>query len=218
MSRDSREATRNPFQLCLVTDPTHAELERVVTEALAAGISMLQLRGHTLSAASLYALARRFLPLCNRYQTALIVNDRLDVGLAAGAHGFQLGRRSLPVAVARSLVGPEMLLGVSVHSLEEAREAVEAGADYLLAGTLFPSHSHPGERTAGIGLIRALRQAYPALPLIGIGGITSENAAEVIEAGANGVAVISALFQAPSVSVEVERLRRASDRKGEADA
>ncbi|MBE3560472.1 MAG: thiamine phosphate synthase, partial [Ktedonobacteraceae bacterium] len=98
-------------QLCLVTDPAVARLEAIVEQALAAGITMLQVRGHQLDAAYLYALTCRLCPLCHQYGALCIVNDRLDVGMAVKADGFQLGRRSLPLSVAREVVGKDYLLG-----------------------------------------------------------------------------------------------------------
>lgn len=197
---------RSP-QLCLITDPAVPALLQAVEEALAAGITMLQLRGHTLSAAQLYRLALSFRPLCRRYNAAFIVNDRLDVGLAVRADGFQLGVRSLPLAVARRLVGDGCLLGMSVHSLAEAQAAAVGGADFLVVGTIFPSRSHPDEQTVGVNLLRAIRREIPTMPLLAVGGITVANAAQVMEAGASGVAVISAILDAADRTAAVSRLR-----------
>ena len=143
--------------LCLVTDPERTDLIQKVERALAAGVTMLQLRGHTLSSARLYELAIALGELCQRYQALFIVNDRVDIGLVTGADGFQLGTHSMPLAVARQLVGERYLLGASVHSPAEARAAVAVGADFLLAGTIFASPSHPAGLTSGPQLIRALK-------------------------------------------------------------
>ena len=194
-------------QLCLITDPAVPELGQAVEEALAAGITMLQLRGHALSAAQLYRLALSFRPLCRRYNAAFIVNDRLDVGLAVRADGFQLGVRSLPLAIARRLVGEGCLLGMSVHSSAEAQAAAVGGADFLVVGTIFPSRSHPDEPTVGVNLLRAIRREFPIMPLLAVGGITVANAAQVMEAGASGVAVISAILDAADRTAAVSRLR-----------
>jgi thiamine-phosphate diphosphorylase len=193
--------------LCLVADPGVTGLVQAAEAALAAGITMLHLRGHTFSSAHLYTLATALRPLCERYQAAFIVNDRVDVGLAAGAHGFQLGVRSLPLPVVRRLVGEGYLLGASVHSREEAQTAVASGADFLLAGTIFASHSHPGGPTSGPGLLRAIKQIGLNCPLLAIGGITSANAGQVMEHGADGIAVISAILEAESIECAVRELR-----------
>ena len=197
--------------LCLVTDPERIDLIQKVERALAAGVTMLQLRGHTLSSARLYELAIALGELCQRYQALFIVNDRVDIGLVTGADGFQLGTHSMPLAVARQLVGERYLLGSSVHSPAEARAAVAVGADFLLAGTIFASPSHPAGLTSGPQLIRALKQANAAIPLLAIGGITSANARQVMEAGADGIAVISTIFDAADIKRVVQELRIAID-------
>lgn len=170
---------------------------------------MVQLRGHQLSAADMYTLALTLHPLCQRYAAACIINDRVDVGLAVRAEGFQLGRRSLPLPMVRQLAGEDYLLGASVHSQEEARAAVANGADFLIAGTIFASHSHPGEPPSGLDLLHDIKQTLPAYPLLAIGGITSENAEQAMVAGADGVAVISAILGATDVACAVRELRTA---------
>jgi thiamine-phosphate diphosphorylase len=175
---------------------------------------MLQLRGHTLPAAELYRLALVLRPLCRRYRAAFIINDRIDVGLVTGVDGFQLGARGLPLAIARQLVGEEYLLGASVHSCEEARAARADGADFLLAGTIFASRTHLGERPCGIDLLYDIRKDIPCgdrsiCPLLAIGGITQENAREVMQAGADGVAVITAILGSTNVRQAVNELRTA---------
>jgi thiamine-phosphate diphosphorylase len=195
--------------LCLITDPTMPDLVQAVEIALSAGINMLQLRGHQLFAADMYALALSLRPLCQRYSAAFIVNDRVDVGLAVRADGFQLGRRSLPLPVVRQLIGEDYLLGASVHSREEAQAAVAHGADFLIAGTIFSSRSHPGQPVSGPDLLCAIKQALPAHPLLAVGGITQENAGRVMEAGVDGIAVISAILGAANVARAVQELRTA---------
>ncbi len=186
-------------QLCLITDPTVPNLPEIVEVAVASGVTMLQVRGHQLSAADLHALTMQLRPSCQQHGVAFIVNDRLDVGLAVEADGFQLGKRSLPLRVARQVVGTRYLLGASVHSLREAQAAITEGADFLLAGTIFASSSHPGEPTSGPNLLREIKQMYPTCFLLAIGGITAANAKQVMQAGADGVAVISAILRARDV-------------------
>ncbi|HZO71241.1 MAG TPA: thiamine phosphate synthase [Ktedonobacteraceae bacterium] len=192
--------------LALVTDPAVPDLVARIEAALAAGVNMVQLRGHRLAARELYTLALSIQPLCRRYQAAFIVNDRLDVGQAVGADGLQLGSRSLPLSVARQLVGERHLLGASVHSRTKAQHALKNGADFLLVGTIYPSRSHPDEPGRGTHLVRAIKQALPSVPIIAIGGITAANAAQVIEAGADGIAVISAILVAPDVEQATKAL------------
>lgn len=196
-------------QLCLITDPTISNLPEIVEVALAAGVTMLHLRGYQFSAAELYALARQLRPRCHQHGASFIVNDRLDVGLAVKADGFQLGKRSLPLPVARQVTGMGYLLGASVHTLEEAQVAIDGGADFLLAGTIFASPSHPGEPTSGLGLLRAIKQTYPSCFVLAIGGITTQTAKLAMEAGADGVAVISAILGAKDVTKVVKDIRTA---------
>jgi thiamine-phosphate pyrophosphorylase len=193
-------------QLCLVTDPASPNLIQKVERALAAGVTMLQLRGHTLSSWHLYTLANTLRPLCQKYGATFIVNDRVDVGLASGADGLQLGAYSLPLAVVRQLAGERCLLGASVHSPAEACTAVANGADFLLVGTMFASASHPGGSPNGPQLVRTLRDLGLTLPLLAIGGITSANAQQVMEAGADGLAVISAILDAPDIEQVIQEL------------
>lgn len=123
---------------------------------------------------------------------SFVVNDRLDLALAVEADGFHIGQDDLPAPLARRLLPPSMFLGVSTHSLEQARRAQEEGADYVAVGSIFPTTTKPEFQLVGLDLLRAARRAVTA-PLVAIGGITPDNAAEVIRAGADGVAVISAV-------------------------
>jgi len=170
---------------------------------------MLQLRAHSLSAAELYTLALLLRPLCHRHHAAFIVNDRIDVGLVTGADGFQLGTRSLPLTATRQLIGEDYLLGISVHSYEEALAAGADGADFLLAGTIFASHTHPGKRPCGTGLLHTIKQTLPTPPLLAIGGITQVNARQVMQAGADGIAIIGAILNSDNIKQSVSELRSA---------
>ena len=125
-----------------------------------------------------------------------VVNDRLDLALAVEADGLHLGQDDLPASVARRLLPPSMFLGVSIHSLEQARQAEDEGADYVAVGSIFPTSTKPEFQLVGLDLLRAVRREVKA-PLVAIGGITPDNAAVVIEGGADGVAVISAVCAAP---------------------
>jgi thiamine-phosphate diphosphorylase len=126
--------------------------------------------------------------------SVLIVNDRVDLALGCGAAGVQLGGSSFPIAVARRLVGAERWIGASVHSVPEAAAAAAEGADFLLAGTLYATDSHPGFAGSGTGWLRSAGAV--GLPVIGIGGITPSRISEVLEAGAYGVAVIRGIWAA----------------------
>ncbi|HEU5395449.1 MAG TPA: thiamine phosphate synthase, partial [Candidatus Methylomirabilis sp.] len=165
-----------------------------------------QLREKDLPARDLCRLAEDLLVLTRAAGALLLINDRLDVALGVGADGVHLTRRSLPPAAVRPLLRPGMLLGVSCHSREEAVEAVQGGADFVLLGPIFATPSKaPYGPPARLDLIRRVRPAVPC-PLLGVGGITAANAAEVLAAGADGVAAISAVMAAPDVRAATRAL------------
>lgn len=169
---------------------TAAELLTLGRERLA-----LHLRVPAAGGRRMFDLAERLVAIAGGSGATLIVNDRLDVALAVSARGAQVGRRGLPLQDARKLLGAERLLGASVHDVEEGRCAAAAGSDFLLAGTLYPSSSHPERAPTGPEWLTALNASGEA-PVIGIGGIDLERVREVLAAGAAGVAVIRAVWDA----------------------
>ena len=186
---------------------TPGELVQRVTEAVAGGVDLVQLREKDLSNEELLELTGTLLEAIGG-RAKLIVNERADVALAAGAQGVQLGESGPPVSEARKTLGGDALIGRSVHSLQSAAQAEADGADFLLVGTMFASRSHPGEAPAGPGLIQQV-SANSRLPLIGIGGITPENAGQVIGAGASGVAVITNILAAEDPKAAAAKLKEA---------
>lgn len=168
----------------------------------AGGAEMVfHLRGHGTSGRVLYEQAALLVPAARAAGVCLVVNDRIDVALATGAAGVQLGARSLPVADARRLVGLGRLIGASVHDAGEAACAASAGADWLMVGTIFPSATHPGRPVAGTTLLREL--APLGAPLVGIGGVTLERVAEVLGAGAAAVAALRGIWDAADPAATV---------------
>lgn len=187
------------FRLYLVTDRLGTRgrpLLEVLEACLAAGVRAVQLREKDLPARDLYHLALELRGLTRRHGARLLINDRLDVALAVEADGVHLPGHGLPVAEARRLLGPDRLLGVSTHAPAEAAKAAAEGADFVVLGPIFHTPSkRPFDRPLGPEALRAAR-AQLSIPLLAIGGITAANAAEVLAAGADGVAVISALLAA----------------------
>lgn len=180
--------------ICLITDRTlvgAGNLEAAVGEAIAGGINLVQLREKDLSTRALLDLARALRRAIGA-QIPLVVNGRADVAFAAEADGVHLPANGLPPAGARAALREGALVGLSVHSATEACRNATAAIDYVELGTIFPSRSHPGGQTIGLAAIRAARNC--GLPIVAVGGITPQNAAEVIAAGADGVAVISAIL------------------------
>jgi thiamine-phosphate pyrophosphorylase len=165
-------------------------------EVLAAGgrSLALHLRLRSASGARLFSLAARLAEIAAGTGSLVIVNDRVDVALAAGCAGVQLGGGAMEIGDARRQLGPSRLVGASVHSAAEARAA--RGADFLLVGTLYPSETHPGRPGAGAALLGEMRAI--ALPLVGIGGITPARVGAVLAAGGRGVAVVRGIWGASS--------------------
>lgn len=196
----------------LITDRTRLrgrKLEEVVALAVEGGVNAVQLREKDLTTAALYDIALT-LRYVLRGQALFLVNDRVDVALAAGADGVHLPERCLPGKAVREITGESCLIGRSVHSVEAALHAEAGGIDYIVAGPVFATASHPDQPPAGIELIRTVAEAV-RLPVIAIGGINESNVREVIDAGADGVAVISAIWDAGDPKAAAQQLRRELD-------
>lgn len=166
-------------------DPDFANVLRLVEGAVAAEISLVQIREKALTARVLYELAVRASAITRGSATRLLVNDRFDVARAAGADGVHLTARSLPANVVREICGPDFLIGASIHSLEEARSA--SAADFVVFGPVFATGS---KQPQGLEKLREVTSALPGFPVVAIGGINQDNAAQCYEAGASGVAAI----------------------------
>jgi thiamine-phosphate pyrophosphorylase len=166
------------------------DLTALADATIAGGCRMIQLREKEWPSGRLLPLGERLRARCRAAGVTFIVNDRVDLALVLDADGVHLGQDDLPPRAARPLLRPGMILGVSTHDAEQARAAQAAGADYVAVGSMFPTATKPDFQLVGPDLIRKLRSEL-RVPLIGIGGITRANVAEVIRAGADGVAVIS---------------------------
>jgi len=187
------------MNLCFVTpaDLEEKRLLAVVEGALEGGADAIQLRRPGATARDLFPLALLLRQLADRAGAKLIVNDRADVAVAAGAAAVHLGARSLPVAAARHVIPTGMTIGVSCHNLQEAVQAQLEGADYIFLGTVFPSPSKPGGEPLGVKEFARIR-AKITVPIVAIGGVSAENVGAALAAGADGVAVISAIADHPS--------------------
>ncbi len=184
------------YSLYLVTDQDilqGRDFLLCVEEALAGGVSLLQLREKNLSSRDFFALAVKLKDLCQLYRVPLIINDRMDIMLAVDADGLHIGQEDIPLPMARQIIGADKLLGYSVSSVPEATFGSEF-ADYLGAGTVYPTNS---KNDTGIPIgaegLQAIKKAV-SLPVIAIGGINRENIQEVRAAGADGIAIISAIL------------------------
>jgi thiamine-phosphate pyrophosphorylase len=172
---------------------------------MAGGCRMVQLREKEWPSGRLLPIAERLAERARRAGVTFIVNDRVDLAVTVGADGVHLGQDDLPARAARPLLRPEMILGVSTHSVDQARRARDDGADYVAVGSMFETTTKPDFELVGPALLRKLRPEI-RVPLIGIGGITLDNVAEVMRAGADGVAVISAVCAAPDPAAATRRL------------
>jgi thiamine-phosphate pyrophosphorylase len=200
------------LRLCLVTDRLATrgrDLLAVVEECLAAGLPAVQLREKDLGAAALAVLGRALRALTAARGARLIVNDRVDVALAVGADGVQRTSTSLPIPDMRSLGGGRLGLGASVHGLEEAREAAELGADWVIFGPVFETSTKLAYGPPqGLAALERVARSVP-IPVIAIGGITPERVPDVCRAGARGVAAISALLAADRPAETTKRFLEA---------
>lgn len=184
--------------LYLVADPdqTSRPLEDVVEDALAGGVTAVQLRAKSLPDRDVLWYARRLRDRCTAAGALFIINDRIDIALASGADGVHVGVGDLPVEDARALAGGKLIIGYSPETDEQGVSAADWGADYLGVGPVYGTATKTDAGDA-IGLVTLGRRAHRAgIPVVGIGGITAANAAAVIEAGAEGVAVVSAILRA----------------------
>ena len=194
--------------ICLVTDRRlchDAPLVEKIALAVEGGVDVIQLREKDLPGRPLLDLAMNIRQAIDG-NALLIVNERVDVALLSGADGVHLGEEALSPSEARSLVGDGMIIGRSIHDYDGALKAQQEGADYLIVGSVFPTRSHPGQPPQGLSLIERLAPKLH-IPYLGIGGINAENAADVIRAGASGVAVISAILASPKPKEAACRLK-----------
>lgn len=187
------------LRLMVLTDAVAARgrpILDVAGEALAGGATCIQLRDKGMGGRELCRLGEALAALCHARGALCLVNDRLDVALACGADGVHLGQDDLPVARARAVVGPDLIIGLSAATPEEARRAAADGADYLGTGAVFAtaSKADAGEPIGPGGLARVV--AACPLPVVAIGGISAANAGAAVGAGAAGVAVIAAVMGA----------------------
>ncbi len=191
---------RPDFDLYLVTDRKQTggrELVEVVEQALAGGVEAVQLREKDLDGAELFRLAEALKKSCARQRARLLINDRIDIALAVDADGVQLGAASMPIGAARELLGGDKLIGASIHSLQEAQQAVRDGADFVLFGPVYftPSKAAYGA-PQGIARLKEVVEKI-SIPVYAIGGITGGNVEEIKRIGARGVALIAAVMSAP---------------------
>ena len=197
---------REAFRLYLVTnryqDSLESFLEKVET-ACRSGVTIIQLREKNLTTNQYYQLAKQVKEITDAYQVPLIIDDRLDICLAVDAAGLHIGDDELPVSVARQVLGPEKILGVTAKTVKRALEAEEGGADYLGTGAIFPTTTKENAPITLISTLKTICQMV-AIPVVAIGGLTSENIDQLAATGIAGVAVVRDLMQAEDIEAKTQ--------------
>ena len=195
---------RESLKLYLVTnryqDSLESFLEKVET-ACRSGVTIIQLREKNLTTNQYYQLAKQVKEITDAYQVPLIIDDRLDVCLAVDAAGLHIGDDELPVSVARKVLGPEKILGVTAKTVKRALEAETSGADYLGTGAIFPTTTKENAPITQISTLKTICQTV-AIPVVAIGGLTSENIDQLSGTGIVGVAVVRDLMQAEDIEAK----------------
>jgi len=191
---------------------TDARLSRAgnisdVISAISCKVSVVQYRNKDAETREMYYEARRLGKLCREAGAAYLINDRVDIALSVDADGVHLGQSDMPFAAARRLLGPDKIIGLTVHNLAEALEGERLGADYLGVSPIFSTATKPDAgKPAGISLIEQIRRKV-SLPLIAIGGINHSNARQVVAAGADGLCAISCVVASESAREEMRRFQ-----------
>lgn len=197
---------REAFRLYLVTnryqDSLESFLEKVET-ACRSGVTIIQLREKNLTTNQYYQLAKQVKEITDAYQVPLIIDDRLDICLAVDAAGLHIGDDELPVSVARQVLGPEKILGVTAKTVKRALEAETSGADYLGTGAIFPTTTKENAPITLISTLKTICQMV-AIPVVAIGGLTSDNIDQLAATGIAGVAVVRDLMQAEDIEAKTQ--------------
>jgi len=200
------------YSLYLVTDRGYVEggslagLMSAVEQAIAGGCTMVQLRESNITSADFYYEAKEIKRITDRYDIPLIINNRADIALAVGAAGVHVGQSDIPASAIRRMTGRKRLVGVSVTSVTEALKAQREGADYLGVGAIYPTKTKKDAKIVPINELRAIKAAAK-IPVVAIGGINRENAAEVLRLGVDGLAVISAILSQKDIRHAAEELK-----------
>ena len=197
---------REALRLYLVTNRYQDSLEsflKKVEMACRSGVTIVQLREKNLTTNQYYQLAKQVKEITDAYQVPLIIDDRLDVCLAVDAAGLHIGDDELPVSVARQVLGPDKILGVTAKTVKRALEAEEGGANYLGTGAIFPTTTKENAPITLISTLKTICQRV-AIPVVAIGGLTSENIDQLIGTGIAGVAVVRDLMQAEDIEAKTQ--------------
>jgi thiamine-phosphate diphosphorylase len=198
--------TRLPSHFYAMIDPAGGHEPVMLAETmLDAGARIMQLRLKDAPGRDFLAAARAIADLCRKRGVTLIVNDRVDIAMLAGADGVHLGQTDLPLDAARRIIGNDRMIGISTHNPEQARAAEDGGADYIGFGPMYPGGLRNNAAGKGLDQLRAIRAAVK-IPIVAIGGITEARVAETLAAGADAVAIITDVVNAPDLGGKVRSI------------
>ena len=203
------------LSLYLVTDKrnkTDNEFLEIIEEAIKGGTTVVQIREKEGETLDFYNLALKVKEITSKYNVPLIVNDRIDVALAIKSEGVHIGQTDMPADVARSLIGDEMILGVSASTVEEARKAEKDGADYIGTGAVFPTATKDDAPSITKDDLKEVTGSIN-IPTVAIGGITLENASELAGTGIAGISVVSAIMNSKDPKTASENLLKIYNEK-----
>jgi thiamine-phosphate pyrophosphorylase len=194
-----------------MVDPAGGHEPRALAEIyLDAGVKVMQLRMKDAPGRDLLAAARTIAELSHTCGATFIMNDRVDIAMLAGAGGVHLGQEDLPLDAARKLAGSKMIIGISTHTIEQARAAETGGADYIGFGPMYSGGLKELVEVRGIEMLRAVRAAV-RIPIVAIGGITEAHVPEILAAGADAAAIITDVVRAPDVAAKVRSILKLAD-------
>ncbi len=203
------------FSVYLLTDDSYLsqpDFFSVLEACLQAGVTALQYRAKQITGREMYQQGEQLRELTNKYRLPLLINDRLDLALAVGADGVHLGQSDLPLEVAQKLLG-DKIIGVSASTYEQAVTAIQQGADYIGLGPIYATATKLDTLPpCGLGLISRLKAEFPKTELVAIGGLTTINAGEVLQSGADGLAIISAILGSPHPTTAVQEFKKIKTR------
>jgi len=197
---------REKLKLYVITDRRLKPEIKSVREALEGGATSIQLRIKNASTREMIKIGKKIRELTKEYDALYFVDDRLDVALVTNADGVQLGSEDMPISLARE-IAPNLIIGASVYSLEEALQAEKERADYLGAGSVFPTPTKAGVRVIGVEGLRKIVKSVK-IPVVAIGGINHKNARDVLKTGVDGIAIISAIMGAEDVKKATEEMKK----------
>lgn len=202
--------TEEQLNLYLVTDRhwlANRNLEDDVEKAILGGVTMVQLREKNIDNDSFIELAKKVKQVCNKYKVPFIINDNLEVALAVDSDGIHIGQDDLPASLVRQKIGPDKILGVSAHNLDEAIAAKKAGATYLGAGAMFSTTTKDNTTNLSIEQLQAITKNVD-IPVVAIGGINYDNCLSLKNCNLAGIAVVSAIMAATNISEAASNLKK----------